>query len=83
MNNLTADPISIETIDARGLSCPLPLLKAKQGLNSLMPGEQLQVLATDSGSVRDFHAFAELSGHKLKHFNENNGVYYYLLVKNA
>ena len=83
MNNPTANLISIETIDARGLSCPLPLLKAKQGLNNLMPGEQLQVLATDSGSVRDFHAFAELSGHKLKHFTENNGVYYYLLVKSA
>ena len=81
MNDATANLVNIETIDARGLSCPLPLLKAKQELNRLMPGEQLRVLATDSGSIRDFHAFAELSGHGLKDFSEDNGVYYYLLVK--
>ena len=50
-------------IDARGLSCPLPLLKAKQGLNGLNAGESLLVLATDGGSVRDFHSFVKLSEH--------------------
>ena len=81
MNGFSADQIDIETIDARGLACPLPLLKAKQGLNNLAPGDRLQVLTTDPASVRDFHAFAALSCHHLEDSNENDGVYYYLFVK--
>jgi TusA-related sulfurtransferase len=54
-----------ETLDARGLSCPLPLLKAKLALNSMLAGQILYVLATDAGSQRDFERFSELSGHAL------------------
>lgn len=68
-------------VDARGLSCPLPLLKAKKALNALASGEQLSVLATDSGSVRDFRVFCEQSGHLLVEFAEEDGVYRYLLQK--
>lgn len=68
-------------IDARGLACPLPLLKAKLGLNRLAGGQCLRVLATDAGSVRDFHAFAEISGHRLLRFRQSNGEYEYLLQK--
>lgn len=53
-------------LDARGLSCPLPLLKAKQQLNRMAGGESLRVLATDPGSVRDFRVFCEQSGHVLE-----------------
>ena len=81
MTVVLADRACKQTIDARGFSCPLPLLKAKQGLNNLAPGERLQVLATDAGSVRDFHTFAALSCHYLESFEERDGVYYYIFVK--
>lgn len=71
----------VVTVDARGMRCPMPLLRAKQALNNLVSGERVRVLATDSGSVRDFHSYAELSGHKIEFFAENQGQYEYLLVK--
>ena len=71
----------VHEVDARGLQCPLPLLKAKQALNSLNSGEKLRVLATDQGSVRDFKVFADLSGHRLLESTEFNGEFIYLLEK--
>jgi len=68
-------------VDATGLRCPLPLLKAKQALNSLKSGERVKVNATDAGSVRDFHAFADLSGHRILRFTESGGRYEYVLQK--
>ena len=52
-------------IDARGLNCPLPLMKAKKALGEMHSGEVLRVVATDSGSVRDFLAFAKQAGHEM------------------
>jgi len=52
-------------LDASGLNCPMPLLKAKLELNRLASGEVLAVTATDAGSQRDFRTFAKLSGHAL------------------
>ncbi len=54
--------VPVTEVDARGLDCPMPLLKAKRALNAMNSGEQLRVLATDSGSQRDFRVFAEQSG---------------------
>ncbi|MHA7816261.1 MAG: sulfurtransferase TusA family protein [Pseudohaliea sp.] len=68
-------------VDARGLRCPMPLLKAKRALNALAPGQTLAVLATDSGSMRDFAVFCEQSGHELLLGEERDGVYRYLLRK--
>jgi tRNA 2-thiouridine synthesizing protein A len=68
-------------VDARGLACPLPLLKAKQALNKLQSGERLKVLATDVGSVRDFRTFAQLSGNLLLESTEQDGCYFYILEK--
>lgn len=68
-------------LDARYLSCPMPLLKAKQAMQRLATGQQLRVLATDPGSVRDFHAWAEQSGHQLLSFNESNNTFIYILRK--
>lgn len=68
-------------IDASGLACPLPLLKAKQGLNSLEPGQCLRLTATDPGSVRDIHSFVDLSPHQLISFQEEQGNFIYLLRK--
>ena len=52
-------------VDARGLNCPLPILKAKKGLAELQCGQLLRVLSTDPGSVRDFQAFAKQTGNEL------------------
>ncbi len=66
-------------LDAKGLNCPMPLLKAKQALNSMESGQVLEVEATDAGSVRDFKAYAELSPHELISTTEIDSVYIHLL----
>ena len=68
-------------LDATGLNCPMPLLKAKRALNDLAPGELLLVLATDPGSVRDFEVFSTQSGHALLESGRDQGRYRYLLEK--
>ena len=52
-------------LDARGLNCPLPILKAKKALADMSSGELLRVLTTDAGSLRDFQAFARQTGNEL------------------
>lgn len=74
------EPDVIE-LDATGLACPMPLLKAKRALNGMQSGQRLRVLATDQGTVRDFRVFAEQSGHLLLDSGEAQGVYSYLLQK--
>jgi len=69
-------------VDATGLECPMPLLRAKRALNAAHVGQRVRVLATDSGSVRDFQVFAEQSGHRLLASEEREGVFSYLLQKN-
>lgn len=71
----------MQEVDARELSCPLPLLKAKKALNALAPGARLRVLATDAGSVRDFRVFCEQSGHHLISSDEQHGVFRHVLQK--
>jgi tRNA 2-thiouridine synthesizing protein A len=68
-------------LDATGLACPMPLLKAKRALNGMQSGQQLRVASTDQGSVRDFRVFAEQSGHVLIASNEVEGVYIHLFQK--
>ncbi|MBN7795134.1 sulfurtransferase TusA family protein [Parahaliea mediterranea] len=72
---------AVQEVDATGLQCPMPLLMAKRALNGLASGEQLRVIATDRGSVRDFQVFAEQSGHRLLASGEQDGVYIHLLQK--
>lgn len=66
-------------VDARGMNCPLPILKAKKALSSMHSGEVLRVLATDPGSMRDFQAFARQTGHQLVAQTERDGVFSHLL----
>ncbi len=68
-------------LDATGLECPMPLLKAKRALNAMEPGQRLRVLATDKGSLRDFRVFSEQSGHALLCSGETDGVFIHLLEK--
>jgi len=70
-----------QLLDTQGLQCPLPLLKAKRALSQLEVGEKLKVLATDSGSQRDFAAWTRLTGHHLHQNQCIDGVYHYLIEK--
>ncbi|MCL6416331.1 sulfurtransferase TusA family protein [Aestuariirhabdus sp. Z084] len=70
-------------LDAKGLNCPLPLLKAKQALNGMEGGQVLRVEATDAGSVRDFKAFCEVAGHKLIASEEVDGTFVHTVKKGA
>lgn len=68
-------------VDAKGLNCPMPLLKAKKALNAMASQERLLIHATDPGSVRDFEVFSAQSGHKLLESGRNGDTYTYLLEK--
>lgn len=68
-------------LDASGLNCPLPLLKAKQQLNQLSPGQVLKVVATDQGSVRDFQSYVSMSSHEMLDWAEVNASYIYFIRK--
>ncbi|MEE4660598.1 MAG: sulfurtransferase TusA family protein [Halieaceae bacterium] len=72
---------AITELDARGLDCPMPLLKAKRALNALRAGERLRVLATDRGSVRDFEVFSRQSGCPLLSSEERDGVFIHVIEK--
>ncbi len=57
-------------LDARGLNCPLPILRCKKSLADLEGGQVLKVIATDPGSVKDFQAFCRQTGHEILQFAE-------------
>jgi tRNA 2-thiouridine synthesizing protein A len=82
MSETTIDTgtISVQTdLDARGLNCPLPILKAKKALAELASGQVLRVVATDTGSVRDFQAFAKQTGNALLAHTAMNGEFTFWL----
>ncbi|PWF45998.1 sulfurtransferase TusA family protein [Massilia glaciei] len=66
-------------LDARGLNCPLPILKAKKALAEMATGEVLRIVATDSGSVRDFQAFAKQTGNALVSHTQNGYEFVFLM----
>lgn len=70
-----------QELDLSGLTCPMPLLKAKQALNRLASGQVLKVVATDPGSERDFQVFSEQSGIALLQFEMDAGSFRYWLRK--
>jgi len=67
------------TLDAKGLNCPLPILRAKIALKDVPSGGTLEVLATDPGAVADFDAFCNATGHQLLESGEDNGVYRFVI----
>lgn len=70
-----------EILDASGLNCPLPLLKAKQALNRLEVGQVLKVIATDAGSIRDFKAYTEQSDHVMLDSFTDEEPYVYIIQR--
>ena len=71
------------TLDAKGLNCPLPILKARKALKDVAEGGVLEILATDPGSVADFEAFCRQTGNELLEHSEDDGIYRFLIKKVA
>ena len=68
-------------LDTRGLRCPLPVLRARRAMQGVAAGEVLRLLATDPGTVRDFRAFCEATGHELLEQAELEGEYSFRIRK--
>ncbi|MCB1428660.1 MAG: sulfurtransferase TusA family protein [Nitratireductor sp.] len=68
-----------QTLDAKGLNCPLPILKAKKALKELPTGGTLQILATDPGSVKDFEAFCRTTGNELVESSQDGSTYVFVI----
>ena len=69
------------TLDLKGLSCPLPIAKTAQAIRSMNPGELIEALATDPGSVPDFAAWCETTGNELVEHTAVDGVYRFVIRK--
>jgi len=70
-----------QTLDARGLSCPLPIIKTKKELAKLSSGELLEVLASDPGSVNDISSFCQQTGHELVSSENTNDEFVFIVKK--
>jgi len=68
-------------VDARGLNCPLPILRAKKGINTLNSGQVLKIVATDPGSVKDLEAFCKQTGNEMLEFSQQGGEYHFNIRK--
>ncbi len=66
-------------VDARGLNCPLPILRTKKTLNDMQSGQVVRVVATDPASVRDFQAFSRQTGNELLEHGEQDSEFWFLL----
>ena len=70
-----------ETLDCKGLYCPMPIVKMKKALKGMAEGEIIKILATDPGSKRDFEAFCRKTGNKLLESSQEDGVFTYIVEK--
>lgn len=70
-----------QELDATGLNCPLPILRAKKSLGLLSSGQVLKIVATDPGSVKDFEAFAKQTGNELLESSEDGGKFVFFMKK--
>lgn len=68
-------------VDARGLSCPLPILRTKKALGAMASGQVLKVVATDPGSIKDMEAFSRQTGNELLSATEENGKYIFYMKR--
>ncbi|MGB5395823.1 MAG: sulfurtransferase TusA family protein [Gammaproteobacteria bacterium] len=70
-------------LDATGLNCPLPILRAKKAISGLEGGQTLKIIATDPGSVKDFEAFCKQTGNELLSSGEEGGKFMFMIKKAA
>ncbi len=76
----TAAPETVDReVDARGLNCPLPILRTKKALNGMTSGQTIRVLTTEPGSVRDFRAICRQNGNELVGEGERGGAFWFVL----
>ena len=68
-------------LDARGLNCPLPILRAKKALTEMQSGQVLRIVSTDVGSVKDFQAFSKQTGNELLSQSEANNEFTFFLKR--
>jgi len=66
-------------VDAQGLSCPMPIVKAAQAVRGLQSGQLMEVLATDPGSVKDFAAWSRSTGNELVEQHADSGVFHFVI----
>ena len=71
----------LHTLDARGLNCPLPILRTKKALTALQAGEILEITATDPGSVKDLDSFCSQTGHEMLLSQETHGEFHFRIRK--
>lgn len=69
------------TVDAKGLNCPMPIVKTAQAVKALASGDTVEVLATDPGSVKDFAAWSKSTGNPLVEQSVEGGVYRFVMMK--
>ena len=72
---------SLHTLDARGLNCPLPILRTKKAISGLKPGEILEVISTDPGSVKDLDSFCSQTGNEMLSSRQADGEFYFRIRK--
>ncbi|MBC8239785.1 MAG: sulfurtransferase TusA family protein [Alphaproteobacteria bacterium] len=72
-----------QQLDAKGLNCPLPILRAKKAIKSMDTGATLEVEATDPGAIKDFAAFCRVTGNELLESSEEDGGIYRFLIKKS
>ena len=70
-----------QELDASGLNCPLPILRAKKALGTMESGQVLHIIATDPGAVKDFQAFSKQTGNELLEHSEAGGKFHFLMKK--
>jgi len=70
-----------QELDASGLNCPLPILRAKKAIAGLEAGQVLRIIATDPGSVKDFEAFAKQTDNELMESGEEDGKFVFMMKK--
>jgi tRNA 2-thiouridine synthesizing protein A len=80
---MTETPTIDMVLDTKGLTCPLPVLRAKKAIKQLEPGKVLQVLATDRGAVQDFAAFCKATGHEMISSSTEQDVLVFVIRKSA
>ena len=68
-------------IGARGLNCPLPILRTRKGINTLASGQVVKIIATDPGSVKDLEVFCKQTGNEMLESSQQDGEYYFNIRK--
>ena len=72
-----------QTLDAKGLNCPLPILRAKKALKDMATGQTLEIVATDPGSIPDFEAFCRTTGNQMLESKQEGNLYKFLIKRTA